>query len=772
MYSRMILSDISRSKTITSVTVLFIAASAALTALAGTLVVNLSGAIDDLMYRAKTPHYMQMHSGNLDAPGLAAFAAGNVLVEDFQVQEFLNVDGARIVIGEASFAGSVQDNGLCVQNESFDFLLDLDGKVIRPSPGELYVPINYRKEGAAAVGDKAVIHGKEFTVEGFLRDSQMNSLLASSKRFLVHESDYAELRDLGSVEYLIEFRLRDPEALGAFEAAYTSAGLPANGPTITYPLFRMMNALADGFLIALVLLVGALVVAIAFLCLRFTILAKIEDEYREIGVMKAVGLRVSDIRRLYLSKYLALSAAGCLLGYALSFAFRDSLLENIRLNFGRSGNPAAASLAALLGPAAVFLAVIAYIRGLLGRFRKISASEALRFGVSQEGSAKARRFRMSGARGLPANLFLGVQDVLARKKLYATMLAVLAISVFIGIVPENLRSTISSPGFSRYLGIGKSDLRIDIQQAEDIAGKAAEISRALAEDPSVAKHTVLTTRVFTLRTAAGPEERIKVELGDHSAFPVEYSKGRAPAGEGEIALSEINARDLGLGVGGIAVLDVGGQDRTFRVSGIYSDVTNGGKTAKASFRDDFPDVMWSVICVNLADRADLDRKVREYSGRFGYAKVSDIDYYVAQTFGPTIRSVGTASAASAAVALGAAGLLTLLFMRMIATKDRYSIAVLKALGFTNRDIAVQYATRAGLVLAAGILAGTLLANTLGQGLAGAVISSFGASSFAFEIDPVSSYLIRPLLTAAVVLAATLIAASGAGRVGIPENIKE
>ena len=493
--------------------------------------------------------------------------------------------------------------------------------------------------------------------------------MASSKRFLVHESDYAELRNLGSVEYLIEFRLRDPEALGAFEAAYTSADLAANGPTITYPLFRMMNALADGFLIALILLVGALVVAIAFLCLRFTILAKIEDEYREIGVMKAVGLRVSDIRRLYLSKYLVLSAAGCLLGYALSFAFREAPLKNIRLDFGRSGNPAAASLAALLGPAAVFLAVIAYIRGLLGRFRRISASEALRFGVSQEGRARTRRLRLSGARGLPANLFLGVQDVLARKKLYATMLAVLAISVFIGIVPENLRSTISSPGFSRYLGIGKSDLRIDIQQADDIAGKAAEISRALAEDPSVAKHTVLTTRVFTLRTAAGPEERIKVELGDHSAFPVEYSKGRAPAGEDEIALSEINARDLGLGVGGAAVL-------------------------------------------------------------------------------------------------------TLLFMRMIAAKDRYSIAVLKALGFTNQDIAVQYATRAGLVLAAGILAGTLLANTLGEGLAGAVISSFGASSFAFEIDPVSSYLIRPLSIAAIVLAAALIAASGAGRIGIPENIKE
>ena len=39
--------------------------------------------------------------------------------------------------------------------------------------------------------------------------------------------------------------------LGAFETAYTAAGLEANGPTITYPLFRMLNGFSDGLMIAL-----------------------------------------------------------------------------------------------------------------------------------------------------------------------------------------------------------------------------------------------------------------------------------------------------------------------------------------------------------------------------------------------------------------------------------------------------------------------------------------------------------------------------------------
>ena len=148
-------------------------------------------------------------------------------------------------------------------------------------------------------------------VAGFVRDSQMNSTLASSKRFLVSAGDYERMRASGSVEYLIEFRLKDLSDLSDFEAAYSASELPANGPTLTWPLFRMISAVSDGIMIAVILLVSVLVIFISLLCIRFTLLAKIEDDYREIGVMKAIGIRVSDIRSIYLSVYAVLAAVGC-----------------------------------------------------------------------------------------------------------------------------------------------------------------------------------------------------------------------------------------------------------------------------------------------------------------------------------------------------------------------------------------------------------------------------------------------------------------------------
>lgn len=772
MNYRILRNDVLRSKTITLTTIIFVAAAALLISLAAILVVNLLGAIDTLMTQAKTPHFMQMHAGELDLERLTIFAEQHEAVADFQVLEFLNLDGAQILFESGSLAGSIQDNGLAVQSEKFDFLLDLDGQVITVADGQIYVPISYRQDGSAKVGEKLLVAGKELIIAGFLRDSQMNAPLSSSKRFLVSPNDFATLQPFGSVEYLIEFRLHDLAMVGEFETAYTAADRPANGPTLTYPLFRIINALADGIMAAVILLISALVTGIAFLCIRFTLLAKIEDDYREIGVMKAIGLRVADIKSIYLTKYTALAAAGSLLGFALSFLFQGALLENIRLSMGESANAALAPLLGALGVLLLFFAVTAYVNGVLQQFRKISPAAAIRFGTAPQSAAGANRFRLATSRLLTTNAFLGLKDLLSRTKLYTTMLVVLVLAAFIIIVPQNLHNTISSKSFIAYMGIGSSDIRIDIQQTEQIADKSAEIAQAMANDPAIARSVVLTTKAFRARMDDGVEERLTVELGDHSVFAVNYAQGRAPAADDEIALSVLNADALGKNIGDEMTLIIDGRAKTLTVCGIYSDVTNGGKTAKAVFQDDAAATMWSAINAELIDAAVLDQVATAYAQRFTFAKVSAMAEYVAQTFGGTVRAVGTAALAATAVALVIAALITLLFMRMLIAKDRYSIAVMKAFGFTNADVTVQYVARAMVVLLAGILIGTFLANTLGKALAGAAIASFGAETFAFTINPWFAYLLAPLLMACAVLVATITGTLDAGRISIAEHLKE
>ena len=222
----------------------------------------------------------------------------------------------------------------------------------------------------------------------------------------------------------------------------------------------------------------------------------------------------------------------------------------------------------------------------------------------------------------------------------------------------------------------------------------------------------------------------------------------------------------------MVTLIIDGKVKELTVCGLYSDITNGGKTSKASFRDQSPDVMWSMFSAKLADHSFVAEKGAEYAQKFAYAKVSEIDEYVNQTLGNLISSVGKASFAAMAASLFITALITLMFMKMLVAKDRYAIAVMKAIGFKNSDLIKQYIFRSVFVLLIGIVLGTILANTLGELIAGLVISSFGASSFQFVVNPFSAYLLCPLMMVCTVLIATIIGTKGAGQIKISDNIKE
>lgn len=772
MNNRLIRKDLARNRAVSLVIVLFITAASALLSLAATLFADLSGAVDQLMQDAKTPHFMQMHSGEIEMSELEAFVRETSDVEDFQVMEFLNIDNARMVLGDHSLDGNIQDNGFCTQSSRFDFLLDLNNQAVQPREGELYVPVCYYKDGTVQVGDQALIDGLPFTVAGFVRDSQMNSALASSKRFLVSEADFSRLSPSGNVEYLIEFRLHDPSGLSSFETAYSAAGLPSNGPALTLPLFRMLSAISDGIMIAVIVLIGLLVIFIAFLCIRFTLLAKIEDDTREIGVMKAIGMRLSDIRRIYLTLYAALAAAGSIAGYLLSFLLQKPLQENIRLNLGESSHSATAIRLAVLGMILVFLSVLFYVNWNLRCFRKISAAQAIRFGSQDDSAANVSTIRLSANRLFSTNFLLGLKDVLARKRLYATMLAVIVLASFIMIVPQNLYHTISGKDFVTYMGVGQCDLRLDIQQVSQLEEKTAVIGTYMDEDPGIARHAQFITKVYPLALEDGTTENIKVELGDHSVFPLQYAEGKMPEGEYEIALSAMNAEELEKGIGDSITLITASGATPLTICGIYSDITNGGKTAKAAFTDTSTEAAWSVICADLTGSGLLAAGVSDYAEHFPYAKVSSLDEYTAQTFGQTRDSVRTAALISILVAAAITLLVTLLSMKLLAAKDRYSIAVLRAIGFTTRDIRRQYTWRAALVLIAGVILGTALAGTLGEALSGIAVSSFGAATFHLTINPLTTYLLSPAILLFAALLATILGTLQAGEVHIYESIKE
>jgi putative ABC transport system permease protein len=267
-------------------------------------------------------------------------------------------------------------------------------------------------------------------------------------------------------------------------------------------------------------------------------------------------------------------------------------------------------------------------------------------------------------------------------------------------------------------------------------------------------------------------ERLRVDLGDHTAFPVAYSQGGAPTTGAQIALSALNAEELGKTVGDELTLIVDGADKRLTVCGVYSDITNAGKTAKAAFEATEGDLVRVVIPAELGDEAETAQTASAYQEWFPSAQVAVTGEYVSQTFGGTLGAIQKASYAAIAAAAVLTVLVTLLFMKMLVVKDRRPIAILKSLGFTSRDVRRQFMTRSMAVAALGVVIGVVLANTLGELVGGALISSLGATTFHFVVDPVHAYLVAPALIGVCVWAATLLGVRGVRKLEISEHIKE
>ncbi len=759
MILKILKNDLLRKKVITVAVFVFIMLSALLMASGTHLLINLNNSLNNLFEQAAVPHFVQSHAGKIDQERIDEWSSDNQYVKKQQTVEMINIPGEEIFInGEDSESDTLMDLGFVEQNKSFDFLLNLNNEIIKVDQGEIAVPLYYMKRRDLSIGDRLRIKGEgfelKFTIEGFVRDAQMNPSIISSKRFVVSSADFKSLKEVtGEREYLISYRLNDRNNIQKFSNEYSRANLPQKGPTVVYNLLKIMNGMTDGLIAAVIILIGLLLNAVALLCLRFIILLTLEEDYKDIGVMKAIGVRSFDVKKIYISKYLTMAFTASVLGYLLSLFLNRIFMKNITLYTGKAPVSFLESILPLLGGLIIAVIVVVFSLIVLRRFKDISAVEAIRMGNTGGNYANKAKLALHKNKWLDNNLFLGLRDVFLRFKMYLILFIVFILCAFIIIVPINFLNTVKSPNFVTYMGTGRSDIIMDLRQSDQIRNRFEEMKAYIKGDQDVEKYASSVTCKYKIINQEGVPEGTYVETGDFAAFPVDYLKGDAPRLENEVALSYLSADQLDKEVGDTVELVVDGERRQLTLAGVYQDITNGGKTAKANIEPNHETASWYNIYVDVD--GDVARKVSEYERRFENAKITDVRGYIDQTFGNTINQLELLIVLSVVIAILVAALITSLFAKTLIAKDTSQIAIMKSMGISLGDIKIQYVTRALTVLIAGVLVGTVVANTLGHWLLSAALSIVGAANIEFTVNPWVAYILIPVVLIIIVTITTL-----------------
>lgn len=171
-------------------------------------------------------------------------------------------------------------------------------------------------------------------LDGEAKDALLGSSMMGNNRFLLSKQDEGMLAEGGYPGKIYYIDLKR----GSDESKLASAISGEEGVTFsgTHSMIKMCY-LIDMIVAFLMLVLSVCMMLVSFIVLKFSITFTISGEFCEIGVLKAIGIKSTNIRGLYMAKYLLLAIAGAIGGFICSIPFSNMMLESVSRNMVLGG---------------------------------------------------------------------------------------------------------------------------------------------------------------------------------------------------------------------------------------------------------------------------------------------------------------------------------------------------------------------------------------------------------------------------------------------------
>ncbi len=624
---------------------------------------------------------------------------------------------------------------------------------------------NFCENGKISIKQNGV--EKEFTIKGYTKDALFGSAMIGMTRFLVSEND-AAIFDHGhaAVFSSVEVFTQDDDYPEKFHLLGTNTII-----SVDRSMMEMMYFM-DMLIAAILLVVSVCLILISMVILRFIIHFTITEEYREIGVMKAIGIKNSGIRRLYIMKYLMISVVGTTAGLILSFPFSQLMLREVSEKIILSGED---HILINVG-AAVFAGsiVVLFSYFCTRKIRHFSPIDAIHNGETGERFRKKGFLRLGHA-PLPPIPFMALNDIFSGIKSYVSMILIFILGTLLVILPVNTINTLRSDDLITLFNMAKSDHIISTELLfhpnEDnlakIEDQLSKVREMLAEHNIEAD--VFQEIIFRSNVSKGDKRTDSISFHGRGGVTTDqytYMKGTPPQNIREVALSHITSGQIGAKIGDDVKIKIGQTTKTYTVTAINQGMNNMGEAVRFH-PDEELDYHYAAgsfgIQVNYKDSPDeetLAARKKLLEQQYPDANIYSSGEYISYMIGNITEQLDSMKTLILAIILGINILVALLMVKSFITKERREIALLKAIGFKNHALILIQTLRIGFVLLLSVIIGALISSPLSSLIITPIFNMMGSHSIEFEIRAVEIYLVFPLIMLAATACAAFLSAQG------------
>lgn len=760
MLFRILKKDLKRKKVMNAILLCFILLATMFVASGISNVVSVMNGTDSYLDKAGIGDYVVISMGADSKASIDEILHEMESIRDYRIEP--------VVFGEKSNLKDMHGEELeaknsviyqSIEDSRLKFFDKENKQITQIKPGHAYATGDFMEKNHLQPGDKIRITHNSIsfmvTLDGMAKDALLGSSMMGNSRFLFHREEIEKLLSdetiyngyQGQISYI---DLKDEAGVSEIASAISQApGIMFSGARSLIKMCYVM----DMIVAFTMLILSICLIIVSFVVLKFSITFTISEEFREIGVMKAIGISNFKIRSLYLTKYLMLAVIGAFVGFFMSIPFSDLLLRSVSSNMVLEADNH--FLLSVLGAILVVIVILLYAFRCTKLVKKSSPIDAIRSGQTGERYKKSP-FRLVKSHG-SIGFFMAVNDVFSAPKRYMTIITTFFLCTLFVLVFVNVSSTMRSDTFITTFGTRSDLYYTDLTEAmscmnpdgrKQIEEYFAKTEVLFKKNGMPAKLCVETQYKYKVHFD-GKDYSISCQQGIHTkASAYEYINGVVPQNKNEIAITPTVSKLTGAKLGDTVTIDFGKETLDCVVVAYFQSMNQLGEVIR--LHEDAP-TDFTYIANVMSYQIDFDDhpSAKEIEVRkekikklFDNEKVMNATEYCDDCMGAasTMESV---QYLLLGITLIVVLLVCILMERSFLADEKSQIAVLKAMGFGNRRVMEWQMIRFGIVTLVAVLLAAICSIPATYLIGNPIFGMMGAGKVAYVIRPWKIFFLYP-----------------------------
>ncbi len=685
-------------------------------------------------------------------------------------------------------------------------LFDKDNEPItKVSKGHIYLSRKFMRKFNVEPGDKIYTklgkNEKEFIVDGLLKDAFLGSEITGGYRFFMNEADadlYFNLEEAKDrTEQCVYIKSSDIEAVSKDTADMEGS---AGGYSRSMLTLARIVELIVAFVIVIL---SVCLIIVSFVILKFSIGFTMQDDFREIGVMKAIGIRNFKIRTLYLVKYNVMALLGTIVGLVISFPFGEMLLKSVSENMVL-GNTYG-EVVNILGAVLVFAVIILMAFLSTGKVKKMTPVDAIRSGDTGERFRKKRGLRISKSHSKNF-AYLAVNDIVSSPKRYLNIIISFGVCTLFLLVLSNFTATLDSPNMAPLIShpadvyldkedpwvldidslinkysdeLKNSDIRdkkeltlgylSQFEHGKDVYEDYLKlVEDKLSDNGMSAKVFNDVSYVYPFTYKGEEYNYIFLQIAGDRYGDYDIIEGSAPCNKNEIAITKTVSESFGIEIGDAIEIDFDGTKEKCTVTGMFQSMNGLGSLIR--LHDDAPTsfshytgcISTEIAFTDNPTWDEIQERKDKIKDIFNSNKVDDRREFAVTNMG-ALDAMKAVELLFMAITVIVVILVTIMMERSFIAKETKQIAILKAMGLRDSEVIKWQVVRFGILAVIASLIAMVVSIPVTDLAGGAVFKIMGATSVNW-VHSISSLAKYPAILVAVTVLVALITSLYTGKV--------